>query len=118
MTPTARSMAHLRDQGYHVVKVEYWSHFAKRRVDFGGFADVLAWRGDVPGVLAVQATTDSNVSARIRKVLASSELRDRVTDWTLAGNQYQVWGWGLHGERGKRKVWTVRRLNETGEVLP
>ncbi len=117
MSPTARSMALLRDQGYHVVKVEYWSHYAKRRIDFGGFADILAWRGDIPGVLAVQATTDSNVSARIRKVLDNSDLCDRVRDWQLAGNVYQVWGWGKHGARGERKLWTVRKVTETGEVM-
>jgi hypothetical protein len=57
MSPTARSLAHLKALGYQAKVVEKWNPFAKIRQDLFG-ADILALKPGEP-VLVVQATTDS-----------------------------------------------------------
>jgi hypothetical protein len=52
-----------------------------------GFIDILAIRGSE--TLGVQATSDSNVSARVKKI-ADSEHLPAVRE---AGWSVQVWGW-------------------------
>lgn len=103
-SPTQRSLALLRDEGWTVAIVEKWNQFARIRQDLFGFADLLAFRGDA--VLAVQTTSGSNVSARIEKIgqcqaaLLWRESRYRTIE---------VHGWAKRGPRGKRKTWTCRR---------
>ena len=87
MSPTQRSLAYLRNLGYHVEVVEHWNHFARQRRDLWGFADLLAIR---PGeVLAVQVTSGSNVSARVKKI-AEHENTQFVRE---AGIAIHVHGW-------------------------
>lgn len=87
MTPTQRSLKHLRAEGYTVAIVEYWNSFTRKRHDLFGMFDLLAIR---PGeVLAVQTTSGSNVSARVRKI-GDSELVGAVRD---AGIRIHVHGW-------------------------
>ena len=87
LTPTQRSLKYLRDMGYHVEIVEHWNHFARQRKDLWGFADLLAIR---PGeVLAVQVTSGSNVSARVKKI-AEHENTPLVRE---AGIRIEVQGW-------------------------
>lgn len=62
MSPTQRSLAHLKALGYHAKVVEKWNPFAKIRQDLFG-ADVLALKPGEP-VLVVQATPGSNHAAR------------------------------------------------------
>lgn len=65
VSPTQRSLAHLRELGYHVEIVEKWNSFTKQRKDLWGWADLLAIRkGEV---LAVQVTA-SAVSDRIKRL--------------------------------------------------
>jgi len=71
VSPTQRSLAYLRELGYHVEIVEKWNHFTKQRKDLWGWADLLAIRRDE--VLAVQVTA-SAVAARIKKIEASDTL--------------------------------------------
>lgn len=68
-----------------------------------GFIDVCAIRSTERGVFGVQATSGSNITARIKKSLAIPELKI----WLEAGNKFEVWGWKKKGARGKRKLWTV-----------
>ena len=89
MTPTARSLAHLRDQGYHVEIVEMNKRAGIKvwKQDLWGWADLLAIRrGEV---LAVQVTSRSNVSARVRKI-TDSPLLPLVRE---AGIRVLVQGW-------------------------
>ena len=87
MSPTQRSLAYLRKLGYHVSIVEHFNHWTKRRNDLWGFADLLAIR---PGeVLAVQVTSGSNVSARVKKI-AEHENTPLVRE---AGIRIEVQGW-------------------------
>ena len=85
-SPTQRSLAYLREQGYHCEVVEKWNAFTKQRKDLWGWCDILAIRkGEV---LAVQVTA-SAVSERIKKIQAS-ETVSHVRD---AGIRIEVHGW-------------------------
>jgi hypothetical protein len=86
MTPTQRSLAYLRGEGYLVAIVEHWNPFARIRQDLFGFIDLLAIRRDE--TLAVQVTA-SGVSSRVKKIEASPHLgRVREAGWRL-----HVHGW-------------------------
>ena len=105
MSPTARSLQELRKQGYVAEVVERRLPIPGKFVtqDFLGGIDILAISERV--ILGVQATTDSNMSSHITK--AANEPRLRV--WLKAGGQFQIWAWGKHGKRGKRKIWTLSK---------
>lgn len=98
MSPTQRSLKHLRDEGWTAQVVEKWVPQARRRVDLFGFIDVLAVRGSE--TLAVQTTSGSNVSARVAKI-ADHENVGAVRE---AG-----WGIHVHGWRKNSKGrWVLR----------
>ncbi|MFZ4600005.1 MAG: hypothetical protein ACOYNN_15310 [Terrimicrobiaceae bacterium] len=98
ISPTQRSLAHLRESGYHVEIVEKWNSFTKQRKDLWGWADLLAIRkGEV---LAVQVTA-SAVSDRIKKIM-DSETLSLVRD---AGIRIEV-----HGHRKNSKGKYVMRV--------
>ena len=103
MSPTQRSLAHLKELGYAAKVVERWNHFAKIRQDlFGG--DILALKSGEP-VLVIQATTGSNHAARREKLEAAGF----IPLWKGAGASLEIWSWAMQGPRGKRKAWTLRR---------
>jgi hypothetical protein len=89
-SPTSRTIEALKASGWTVEKVEYWLSFGGRggvRKDLLGGIDILAVR---PGeTLGVQATSKSNVSARVKKIAAEPRLKV----WVEAGNALEVWGW-------------------------
>jgi hypothetical protein len=105
MTPTARTLALLRAEGWTAQVVERWNAHARIRQDLFAAFDVVAIRADVAGVLGVQCTSGSNVAARVRKLLDNPA----VAVWLQAGNSAAVWGWARRGPRGKRKTWSVLR---------
>jgi len=97
-TPTSRTLDALRKSGWTVATVERWNAFAKIRQDLFGGIDILGIR---PGeTLGVQATTKSNTSARVKKLLAEP----RMKTWLEAGNLLEIWGWD-------GKELTVRELS-------
>lgn len=101
MSPTQRSVQKLKAEGWLVAIVEHWNPYAKVRQDLFGFIDILALCGD--SLLAIQTTTGSNVSARIKKIqaLQAAQL------WLESNNRkIIVHGWTKMGPRGKRKLWT------------
>ena len=103
MSPTARSLQHLRALGYRAQVVERWNPFAKIRQDlFGG--NIVALKSGEP-VLVVQATSATNHAARRTKL----EEQGFAALWTGAGARLEIWSWAKAGARGTRKVWTVRR---------
>ena len=70
MSPTQRTLEHLRAAGYPLVQVvERWNPRAKVRQDLFGIVDVLAV--NEAGIVAVQTTSASNVAARITKIQTS-----------------------------------------------
>ena len=86
MNPDNLTVKALQEQGYIAGIVE--RRISSRvKKDLFGFIDILAIKGDV--TLAVQATSRSNVSARVKKCKASENL-DTVL---AAGWHVQVWGW-------------------------
>jgi hypothetical protein len=89
VSPTVRSLAHLRDQGYHVEIVEQNKRAGIKvwKQDLWGWADLLCVRrGEV---LAVQVTSRSNVSSRVKKI-TDSPLLPLVRE---AGIRVLVHGW-------------------------
>jgi carbonic anhydrase len=99
-SPTVRSRKHLEAQGYTVATVEHWNAFTRRRHDLFGFIDLLAIR---PGeTLAVQTTSGSNVSARVRKI-ANHENVGAVRE---AG-----WRITVHGWRKSGRTWVLREVD-------
>jgi hypothetical protein len=110
-SPTQRTLKLYRDQGWEIGIVERWLAPARKRVDLFGFIDLIAIRkGEI---LAVQATSDSNIAAHLTKAKALSTLRS----WFLAGGKFHVIGWGKKGPRGKRKLWVPRIVEVTLEDL-
>lgn len=98
MSPTQRSLKHLRDQGYRATIVEHWNSFARLRQDLFGIIDILAVKeGET---LGVQTTSGSNVSARVQKI-ADAEV---TPDLRKAGWRLEVHGWRKNA-RGK---WQLR----------
>lgn len=110
MSPTARSLAHLRAEGAIAEVVERRIPRSHVTRDLFGFIDVVALEIDGKGLLGVQVTTVAHQANRIAKVMA--EPRARL--WLEAGNAIAVHGWAKRGPRGKRKTWS---LSETRIVL-
>lgn len=57
-------------------------------------------------MLAIQTTSGTNVSARFKKIIETEAARN----WIVSGHRIIVHGWAQRGERGKRKLWTVREV--------
>lgn len=123
MTPSARSVKHLRDRGFIVAPVEQIVHmpgrpFSNKRDAFG-FGDLLIARPEF-GAALVQVTSATNVSHRIDKILGVPEdasdpksvetaklVRANAETWIRSGNRLFVHGWAKKGPRGERKRWTL-----------
>lgn len=105
MSPTQRTLAKLRADGWTAAVTERWNAYAKIRQDLFGFVDVLAVAAG-RGALAVQCTSGPHVADRVLKI------RDlpAVRAWLESPAKLEVWGWRKVGPRGKRKLWEVRRV--------
>jgi hypothetical protein len=107
MTPTARTLALLRREGYIAAVVERWLPVANVRRDLFDCIDVLGVKPGEP-TIGVQATTAGHVAHRLAKAKALPQLRT----WLACGHVFEVWGWALRAGR-----WTVRRVAVRGEEL-
>ena len=103
MSPTARSLAWLRDGGWTAGVVERWNPGARVRQDFLGFADIVAVHVDDRRTAAVQACVTGDVSKRVTKIIGEP----RATTWLRTGHEIIVMGWAKRGPRGKRKTWQL-----------
>lgn len=113
-TPTSRSMEHLRKLGYAVDKVERRNPVTRITNDLFGFIDLLALETKIyPSLLAVQATSTSNLSSRIKKSLENPLLKFWLS---VSGTEFECWGWSKRGAKGKRKLWVLKRVEFT--LLP
>ena len=116
--PCQKTIKLLRDMpGLAIVeKVEYWNHFARRRHDLFGFADVI--RVSVDGSFELyQVTTRGQMSARRQKILGKPQEGDKnpkeyaeyrfnaLGIWLMAGGRVFVHGWGQPG--GKHTEWLL-----------
>jgi hypothetical protein len=100
MSPTARTLMLLRQEGYLAEVVEKWIPRANIRKDLFGFIDILAVAPDGT-VLAAQVTSGSNVSARLAK----------SRDVIVTHPQLRKTGWRfeVHGWRKLKSGWACRR---------
>ena len=78
-------MAHLREAGFIVVKVEHRDRTGITH-DFAGFADLIAYKAGRP-IIAVQATTTGHLNERERKIRGEP----RAKEW-LANAHAQACG--------------------------
>lgn len=106
-SPTQRTLAALRKDGWTAQVVERWNAFAKVRIDLFGVIDVLAIKPGI-GILGVQATSGSNLAARMTKSADSDLLRL----WSQAGGLYEVWAWRKLKRSGKWEATRMRRKDE------
>jgi hypothetical protein len=101
VSPTQRSLDLLRKEGWLCQVVERWNPHSRTRKDLFGFIDILAVRGKE--TLAVQATSRSNISARVSKIANHENIAAiRAVSWGV-----QVWGWGKMAN-GR---WEVRKVD-------
>jgi hypothetical protein len=101
VTPTQRSLAYLREQGYRVAIVERWNPHARIRQDLFGVLDLLAVRDGV--TLGVQTTSGSNVSARVKKIADA----EAVPALRQAGWLIHVHGW----RKAANGRWQLREVD-------
>lgn len=115
MTPTQRTLSHLRARGWWPAVVERWLPHARVRQDLYGFADLVALAPDRPGVVAIQTTSAGNAAARRRKIAAEPMARR----WLIAGNAILLHGWGKRKVKrgGKAVRWTLTEQEITLEML-
>jgi len=84
---SARSIAFMKEKGYLVANVESYNHFIKRKKDLYGVIDLLCiGNGET---VAVQVTSKSNMSSRIKKIEAS----DAFPEMLRSGWRVLVHGW-------------------------
>ena len=99
-SPTQLTLRELRKRGYTANVVERWVMGANVRQDLWGFIDVLALNGKE--IVAVQATTYANMSARVKKMTDHENL-PKVRE---AGITILIWGWRKVNNR-----WTFREVD-------
>ncbi len=110
-TINTKTIEALRAEWPLVEKVEHWVSFGGKggiRKDLFGFADFVAVRDGF--VLLVQATSWSNVSARVKKI---RELPAHSV-WLWSRHRFiEVWGW----RKSKSGRWEKKVVNVTDCVL-
>lgn len=104
VTPTARTLAECRKRGWTAGVVERWNAHVHILQDLFGCIDIIALTPD--GILAIQATGGDGGAhaARVKKILAEP----RAKKWVESGGRFEVWSWAKRGDRGARKLWTLR----------
>ena len=98
-SPTQRTLARLKKEDYDLVAItERWNPFAKIRQELFGCIDILAIKdGDT---VAIQVTSYSNVSARVKKITESVALSPlRKANWTIL-----VEGWHKKNNRWVSRI--------------
>lgn len=107
-TPTQRTLALCRKNGWTVAVTERWNPFAKIRQDLFGFIDLVALNGQQ--IIGIQTTVGDSVSKRIAKI------RDepRAAKWLESGGRIFVHGWR---KLASSRKWECREIEITTEVL-
>lgn len=99
-SPTQRSLAHMREQGYVCAVVEKWNPHARIRQDLFGFIDVICVKGEE--IVGVQACSGAggDVAARVRKI-------SEHENWPLICDAIRV---VVHGWRKSKGRWVLREV--------
>lgn len=114
VSPTARTLQHLKKLGYEAGVVERHNTFSHKKHDLLGCIDVVAVHPGMVGVLGVQATSGTNVAARLTKSMDEPRLRT----WLKAGGCFVVHGWRKLQEKTKKGTTVSRwRLRSIEVVL-
>lgn len=109
-SPTQRSLAILKKNGYTAAIVEHWNPFARIRQDLFGFIDIVAIKDGEPGVLGIQTTSQTNSAKRLQKIMTCPAAKV----WLQSGNRIEIHGWAKMGKRGAAKTWQIncRKIDE------
>jgi hypothetical protein len=108
MSPTARSLAWLRERGHRAEIVERWIPGTRIRKDLWG-GDILAIHCASNSFGLFQVTSGANHNARKKKVLANPAAKD----WLATGGVFEIHSWAKKGKRGEKKTWQLRRESIT-----
>lgn len=110
-SPTQRSLARLKAQGWLAQVVERWNQFAKVRQDLFGVIDIVAiGEGSIWGI---QACAGSSVAARVKKAFDEP----RLLEWLHAGGRFEVWGWRKLKTSRRYEVRRVRIWRQNGATM-
>jgi hypothetical protein len=114
-SPTALTMAWLRDLGWYPWKAEYWCSFSKKRKDLYQCIDIVACKEQM--CVGIQATTLDHRGARRNKILGLKP----AFAWVQANELWLVCWRKILNDKG-RKVWapvvdefSVEDFLKTGE---
>lgn len=99
-----RTLAVIKEDALKYWKVEYWNHWAKRRIDLFNIIDVLVLDN---GFLGIQVC-GSDYSSHRKKIMEEESENTRA--WLESGGRLEIWGWRqLKIKRGgKAKKWVPR----------
>lgn len=117
-SPTKRTLDECRKRGWIAQVVERWNPHARIRQDLFGVIDLVAIvptldagaagaarsPGAILGIQATSGNTGGAHAARRAKILAEP----RARAWVAAGGRLELWSWAKRGDRGARKLWTLR----------
>lgn len=102
VTTAHRSLAECRKRKWTAGVVEKWNNHVKIRQDLFGCIDIIALTPN--GILAIQSTSGAHHADHVAKILAEP----RARKWVEAGGRLELWSWAKRGDRGARKLWTLR----------
>lgn len=111
ISPTQLSLKHMRDWGCKAQVVEKWNPHARVRQDLFGVIDIVCiGDGNITGI---QATSRSNMSARVAKIRSSSD----AVDWCLSHGVLLVHGWDKHNNRWRLKSVRMKFIAESRQWI-
>ena len=105
-SPTARTLEWLRKEGFDADVSEKWNHITKQRRDLFNCLDIVALHPE-KGIIGIQATSASNMSARLHKIQDETQTKARA--WLKAGGKFWIVGWSQKVVRRKTKDKPSRR---------
>lgn len=101
-SPTQKSLALLRAQGYTAEVVERWLPRANVRKDLFGCIDIIAMGGQSNirgrGIVGIQTTTLSSYQQHVTKL---QEKHDLIRKWLESGADFVMHCWGEGSKNGK-----------------
>ena len=106
ISPTQRSLAHLRRRGALCAVVERWNSYAKIRQDLFGFGDIIAAHPDHPPLI-IQACRSDDQATRLAKI-RSAKVWPKARRWLEGGGRIEVWSWAVRVHPDKRRRWTLK----------
>jgi hypothetical protein len=109
MSPTARTLARLRQLGFLADVCERFIAAVQRKRDLFGVADVIAVHPRDRLMLLVQATSRPHVGDRLKRLQARPETRLLLK----TGIAVEVWGW----YRSPAGRWDVVRVGVEADTL-